>query len=101
MNPIFEKLCPIVLTADGHSVISVSNATDAVTEIKDGFFDLVFLDLNLGTDDGMDLIPVLSGDSPWTKIVVITAHASIESAGRSYAPWCDPIMLPNPLHPLR
>jgi NtrC-family two-component system response regulator AlgB len=79
-EPNIRKTLSYCLTAEGHSVISVSNADDAVTEVKEGFFDLVFLDLKLDADDGMELIPVFLGDSPWTKIVVITAHASIESA---------------------
>jgi two-component system, NtrC family, response regulator AlgB len=45
-----------------------------------GVLDMVFLDLKLGDDDGMGLIPVLLSDSPWIKIVVITAYASIETA---------------------
>ena len=43
-------------------------------------FDLAFVDLKLGEENGLELIPVLISESPWTKIIVITAHASIESA---------------------
>src|SRR5580658_2302783 len=43
-------------------------------------FDLVFLDLRLGVDNGMDFIPTLRAESPWAKVVVITAYASIETA---------------------
>jgi NtrC-family two-component system response regulator AlgB len=41
---------------------------------------MVFLDLRLGKVDGMKLIPALLTSSPWLKIVVITAYASIETA---------------------
>jgi two-component system, NtrC family, response regulator AlgB len=68
------------LSAEGHTVIGVSNAADAVHEAKRRAMDMVFLDLKLGNEDGMGLIPVLLSDSPWIKIVVITAYASIESA---------------------
>jgi len=68
------------LEADGHHVISVSNFSDAITEAKTRSFDMALVDLKLGKDDGMDLIPILLSDSLWIKIVVITAHASIESA---------------------
>uniref|UniRef100_A0A7C4RT64 Sigma-54-dependent Fis family transcriptional regulator n=1 Tax=Desulfatirhabdium butyrativorans TaxID=340467 RepID=A0A7C4RT64_9BACT len=67
-------------SADGHSVTAVSNGVDAVEEARRRFFDLVFLDLKLGGQSGMDLIPILLSESPRIKIVVITAHASIESA---------------------
>jgi NtrC-family two-component system response regulator AlgB len=41
---------------------------------------LAFVDLRLGTDNGLDLIPRLLAESPWLKIVVITAYASVETA---------------------
>ena len=75
-----RKTLSYCLSAEGHTVVGVSNAADAVHEAKTRAMDMVFLDLRLGDEDGMDLIPVLLSDSPWTKIVVITAYASIESA---------------------
>ncbi|MBU1700971.1 MAG: sigma-54 dependent transcriptional regulator [Candidatus Eisenbacteria bacterium] len=74
-----RKTLSYCLVAEGHSVISVSNPADALEEARRRSFDLAFVDLKLGVEDGMELIPVLLSDSPWTKIVVITAHASIES----------------------
>ena len=38
------------------------------------------MDLRLGTDSGLDLIPRMIAESPWIKIVVITAHAAVETA---------------------
>jgi NtrC-family two-component system response regulator AlgB len=68
------------LAAEGHTVLAVSNPTDAIEEARRRSFDMAFVDLKLGEEDGMVLIPSLLADSPWTKIVVITAHASIETA---------------------
>lgn len=75
-----RKTLSYCLTKEDHTVIAVSNSADAVEEAKRRFFDLAFVDLKLGKEDGMDLISLLLSDSPWTKLVVITAHASIESA---------------------
>ena len=75
-----RKTLSYCLAAEGHLVISVSNPTDAIEEARRRSFDLAFVDLKLGEENGMELIPVLISDSPWTKVVVITAHASIESA---------------------
>ncbi len=75
-----RKTLSYCLAAEGHRVISVSNPADAVEEAKRRSFDIAFVDLRLGEENGMDLIPVLVSDSSWTKIIVITAHASIESA---------------------
>ncbi|MGC4122325.1 MAG: sigma-54 dependent transcriptional regulator [Myxococcales bacterium] len=43
-------------------------------------FDLAFVDLRLGTESGLDLIPKLLESSPQLAIVVITAYATIDSA---------------------
>jgi len=75
-----RKTLSYCLAAEGHTVIAVSNPADALEEARRRAFDMAFVDLRLGEDDGMELIPALLSESPWTKIVVITAHASIESA---------------------
>ena len=75
-----RKTLAYCLAAEGHTVIAVSNPADALDEARRRTFDLDFVDLRLGEESGMDLIPVLAAESPWTRIVVITAHASIESA---------------------
>jgi len=78
-----RKTLAYCLVAEGHAVVSVSNASDAIGEARRCPFDLAFVDLKLGTDNGMALIPALLSESPWTKVVVITAYASIESAVES------------------
>jgi two-component system, NtrC family, response regulator AlgB len=75
-----RKTLSYCLTAEGHAVIGVSNPADAVSQARGRFFDLAFVDLKLGRESGLDLIPLLRTDSPWIKIVVITAFASIETA---------------------
>jgi NtrC-family two-component system response regulator AlgB len=75
-----RKTLSYCLAAEGHTVIAVGNPSDALDEARRRAFDMAFVDLRLGEEDGMDLIPELLANSPWTKIVVITAYASIESA---------------------
>jgi NtrC-family two-component system response regulator AlgB len=75
-----RKTLTYCLEREGYRVVAVSNAADAVAEVRRRSFDLAFVDLRLGQTDGMDLIPVFRSDSPWTKVVVITAYASIETA---------------------
>jgi NtrC-family two-component system response regulator AlgB len=75
-----RKTLAIGLDADGHAVVAVSNAADAVTEAARQSFDLAFVDLRLGATLGLDLIPELLAQSPWTRIVIITAHGSIDTA---------------------
>lgn len=75
-----RKTLAYCLAAEGHTVIAVNNAADAAHEARMRSFDMAFVDLRLGGEDGMELIPVLLAASPWTKITIITAHASIETA---------------------
>jgi NtrC-family two-component system response regulator AlgB len=75
-----RKTLAMSLEADGHAVIAVSNARDAMDEAARRPFDLAFVDLRLGSDLGLDLVPGLMAQSPWIKVVIITAHGSIDSA---------------------
>ena len=75
-----RKTLTVFLETEGHKVVAVSNFQDAVSENSRHSFDLAFVDLRLGTQSGLDLIPVLLASSPWIKIVVITAYASIDTA---------------------
>jgi NtrC-family two-component system response regulator AlgB len=68
------------LEADGHAVTSASSAPEALARVAREAFDLIFLDLRLGLDSGLDLIAALLRESPRAKVVVITAHASVETA---------------------
>lgn len=75
-----RKTLTVCLESRGHRVTAVSNANDARAEADRQVFDLSFVDLRLGTESGLDLIPALLGASPWLKIVVITAYASVDTA---------------------
>jgi two-component system, NtrC family, response regulator AlgB len=75
-----RKTLTVCLESRGHRVTAVSNAKDARVEADRQVFDLAFVDLRLGTENGLDLIPTLLGACPWIKIVVITAYASVDTA---------------------
>jgi NtrC-family two-component system response regulator AlgB len=75
-----RRTISVCLETEGHRVVGVSNVPDAIAEAARRSFDLAFIDLRLGMDDGLDLIPALHAKSPWLKIIVITAYASIDTA---------------------
>jgi NtrC-family two-component system response regulator AlgB len=68
------------LELDGHHVVARGNGREALAETGRQVFDLIFLDVRLGTENGLDYIQPLLAFNPWAKIVVITAYASIETA---------------------
>ena len=75
-----RKTLAVCLETEGHSVVAVSNFEDAVAEASRRSFELAFVDLRLGTADGLDLISQLLTKISWLKIIVITAYASIDTA---------------------
>jgi NtrC-family two-component system response regulator AlgB len=75
-----RKTLTVCLETEGHKVTAVSNVKDALAEASRRSFELAFVDLRLGTDDGLALIPALLAAAPWLKVIVITAYASIDSA---------------------
>ena len=75
-----RKTLSVCLETEGYRVIAVSNYKDALTEAARRSFELAFVDLRLGTENGLDLIPALLAQTPWLKIIVITAYASIDTA---------------------
>jgi NtrC-family two-component system response regulator AlgB len=79
-EPNIRKTLSLFFEQEGHKVVSVSNSHDALCESGRTVFDLAFVDLRLGTQSGLNLIPLLLSESPWMKIVVITAYASISTA---------------------
>ena len=79
-EPNIRKTLTMALEADANRVVAVSNSKDALAEAARRFFDLALVDLRLGTESGLGLIPALRTACPWMKVVVITAYASIDTA---------------------
>lgn len=75
-----RKTLSICLESEGHATTAVSNYEDALAEASRRVYDMAFVDLRLGTANGLDLISDLLARTPWVKIVVITAYASIDTA---------------------
>ncbi len=75
-----RKTLGMCLEIQGHTVIMTGNGKDAAAEAERHVFDMAFLDLRLGAENGLDLVSVLLGSCPWMKIVVITAYASVDTA---------------------
>src|ERR1051326_868940 len=78
-----RKTLSFCLEGEGHKVVGVSNITDARAEAARRSFDMAFVDLRLGAERGLDLLPQLLATSPWMKIVIITAYATIDTAVQS------------------
>ena len=71
------RLC---LESAGARVLGVATGGAALEALDRGHFEVVFLDLWLGTDAGLDLLPEMLKRQPDLPVIVVTAFASIESA---------------------
>jgi len=56
------------------------NGEEALAKLGDGDFGLVLLDLRMPGIDGMQVLERLSKDRPDVKIIIVTAHGTIDSA---------------------
>ena len=70
----------VALQTLGHSVGTVVNRAAAEKKLKSETFEVAFLDIRLGAENGLDLLPDLLRLSPRLAIIMITAYASIETA---------------------
>ncbi len=64
----------------GHRVGMVTNSAQAEKKLREESYEVAFLDVRLGSENGLDLLPDLLRISPRLAVIVITAYSSIESA---------------------
>ena len=75
-----RRITTVVLEAAGYETVSVENGANALKQLESGTFDVAFLDLKLGGESGLELLPELLKASPQVEVIVFTAFASIETA---------------------
>jgi NtrC-family two-component system response regulator AlgB len=68
------------LESMGHRAAETSSGEAALELLARQTFDLAFLDLRLGRESGLALLPKLLAAAPALGVVVVTAYASIQTA---------------------
>ncbi len=68
------------LRKQGHEVIPCPDGDVAVSALDDGPYDLVLTDLNLPGPDGLTILDRVNAETPETKVMIMTAYASAETA---------------------
>ena len=64
----------------GMPVQTAVNGEEALQKLREGQFGLMFLDLKMPGMDGMDVLRRVAEKWPKIRVVIITAHGTIESA---------------------
>jgi NtrC-family two-component system response regulator AlgB len=70
----------MALEAEGHYVETAEDGALALKRIKEENFDLVFLDLRLGDEDGLEILQKILTMKPQQLVTIFTAHATISTA---------------------
>lgn len=70
----------LTLESMKHRVVDVVAGQPALAALSQDQFDLVFLDLRLGRESGLDLLPQFLRAAPGVGVVVMTAFAAIDTA---------------------
>jgi len=70
----------VCLEASGCEVTTVATGEAALAAMSQIPFDLALLDVRLGQESGIDLLPRLLAECPNLAVVLITAYATIASA---------------------
>lgn len=68
------------LSAVGYQVVSADSGEAALAQIASQNFDLALVDLRLPGMGGLEVLAAICQQSPDTTIIVLTAHASLETA---------------------
>ena len=68
------------LESMGCTVIATRSIETALAAVDRSVFELAFLDLRLGTEDGLALLPRLLVACPGLAVIVATAYATIDTA---------------------
>ncbi len=66
--------------ADDHTVVEARDGREAVAALARARFDLVLTDLRMPGPDGLSLLRHLRATQPDTPALLITAHATVDSA---------------------
>jgi NtrC-family two-component system response regulator AlgB len=96
MNPTLDRIKPVclvvddeasirktlclTLTADGWIARGCASFEAAKAAMEEELFDLALVDLRLGAQSGLELLPLLREAQPGLPVIIITAFASVNSA---------------------
>jgi two-component system response regulator AtoC len=69
-----------ILRPDGHRVLTAERPEQVGEALAEPALDVVLLDLRFGTHDGRALLTRMKRERPELEVIVMTGHASIESA---------------------
>jgi DNA-binding response OmpR family regulator len=79
-EPNLRRSLGLILQRAGYSVTTASDAAEALHVLQAGAYDLTFLDIKLPDQNGIQLLPQLRELYPEMPVLILTAHATLDTA---------------------
>ncbi|MGD8426311.1 MAG: sigma-54 dependent transcriptional regulator [Balneolaceae bacterium] len=79
-EPGIRESLTIVLEDEGYHCTAVKDGAQAIKAIDEASFDIVISDLKMPNADGIDVLEYVLQHSSETLTIIITAHATVETA---------------------
>ena len=77
---LLRQSLALILQEDDYSVTTAGHAVEARQYLQAGAYDLVFLDLKMPDVDGLTLLAEIRARYPEMPVLILTAHATLETA---------------------
>jgi DNA-binding NtrC family response regulator len=79
-EPLIRQSVKAALVDEGFQAGEAASGAEALRRFQEERPDVVILDLRLGDADGLDVLRRIRHEAPDVKVVLVTAHGSIENA---------------------
>jgi len=76
----FRDATCLLIDSEGHYAEAACSGELGLTELKEGKFDAVLLDLNLGAEKGLDILEQILKRQPNLPVIIFTAQGSVKNA---------------------
>jgi two-component system, NtrC family, nitrogen regulation response regulator NtrX len=77
-EPQMRELLGMYLTQKGFQASSAATSEEALRKVRDKSFDCVVLDINLGAEDGLQVLANLKAVSPNLRVIMLTGMGFVE-----------------------
>ncbi len=76
----FRDATCLLIDSEGHYAEAARSGALGLIELKEGKFDSVLLDLNLGAENGLDILEQILKRQPRLPVIIFTAQGSVKNA---------------------
>src|SRR5512135_284408 len=76
----FREATCLLIDSEGHYAEAACSGGLGLAELKEGKFDAVLLDLNLGREKGLDILEQILKHQPNLPVIIFTAQGSVKNA---------------------